>query len=149
MASDRLVKTYDPDKVIITFGGVTLGGYAPGSFISVKANADRYTRKVGADGEIVRARKHDDTHGVDFTCTKTSPSNTYLTTVMNMDKLANAGIRTLSITDLSGGSLHFWSQAWISKDPDVTYDEEGADNPWHFETGHAATNNINGNFIPG
>jgi hypothetical protein len=149
MASDGLAKTYDPLKVIITFGSVPIGGYANGTFISVKANSDRYTEKVGADGEILRSRKHDDTHSVDITLMKSSPSNTYLTTVMNMDKLANMGIRTLSITDLSGGSLHFWPQAWISKDPDVTYDEEGADIPWHIETGHAVSNFINGDFIPG
>jgi hypothetical protein len=144
-----LATTYDAFKVIITFGGVPIGGYADGTFVSVKAGSDRYSKKVGADGGIVRSRKHDDTHGVDITLLKSSQSNTYLTTVMNMDKLANAGIRPLSITDLSGGSLHFWPQAWISKDPDVDYGDEAGNIPWHIETGHAAANAVNGDFIPG
>jgi hypothetical protein len=146
---DGIVKTYDSEKVIITFGGVPIGGYAEGTFVSVKASSDRYTKKVGADGAIVRSRKHDGTHGVDLTLQKTSPSNTYLTTVVNMDKLANMGMMPLSITDLSGGSLHFWPQAWISKDPDVDYGDEAANIAWHFDTGHAASHLINGDFIPG
>jgi hypothetical protein len=80
---------------------------------------------------------------------QTSPSNTYLQTIENMDRLANLGIRPLSITDLSGGSLHFWPQAWINKDPDADYAGEPGERAWVFETGQSAAQNINGDFIPG
>jgi hypothetical protein len=149
MASDRLTRTYDPDKVIVTFGGVPIGGYAEGTFISVKANSDLYTKKVGADGEIARGRKHNNTHNVTLTLMQTSASNTYLQTIENMDRLANMGIRPLVITDLSGGSLHSWPQAWINKDPDADYGDDVGSRAWAFETGHSAAQNINGDFIPG
>ena len=149
MPSDKITKTYDPDKVIITFGGIPIGGYADGSFAKITANSDLFTTKVGADGEIARTRKHNGTYGIDITLMQTSPSNSHLTVIENIDRATGMGIRPLSITDLSGGSLHFWPEAWISKDPDADYGAEVGDRAWHFETGQVATNLINGDYIPG
>jgi hypothetical protein len=149
MASDGLVKTYDTSKVTITFGGVPIGGFTDGSFIKVTPAADLFVQKVGADGEIVRSRSNDNTHTVDITLMQSSPSNTYLTTVKEMDRLANMGIRDLRIIDLSGSSLFFWPQAYITKDPDVEYAKEATDRAWSFKTGHVANHNVNGDFIVG
>jgi len=143
------VKTYDPKKVIVTFGGVPLTGWADGTFIGVRGSAERFTKKTGADGEVARARSNDDTHEVTVTLMQSSPSNTYLSTVMNIDRLTNMGIRPLSITDLSGSSLFFWPEAWIKKDPDVDYAKEVGDRAWAFDTGQIGAQNINGDFIPG
>jgi hypothetical protein len=147
MASDGLVKTYDAKKVIITFGGTPIGGFADGSFVKVTAAADLFTQKVGADGEIVRSRNSDNTHTVDITLAQSSPSNTYLNTIKEMDRLSNLGIRPLSITDLSGSSLFFWPQAYISKDPDVEFAQESTARAWSFKTGHVANHNVNGDYI--
>ncbi len=149
MASDGLVKTYDPKKVLVTFGGMPLGGYADGTFVSIKAKSDLFSKKVGADGEIVRSRSNDNTHEVTLTLMQSSPSNTYLSTIKNLDRLANLGIRPLSITDLSGSSLFFWPQAWINKDPDADFAKEASDRAWVFETGNVASHDINGDFIVG
>jgi hypothetical protein len=149
MASDGLVKTYDAKKVIVLFGGVPIGGYADGSFVKITANADLFTQKVGADGEIARSRLNDNTHKVDITLMQSSPSNTYLSTIANIDRLSNMGIRPLNITDLSGASLFFWPQAYISKDPDVEFAKETTDRAWSFNTGHVVNHAVNGDYIPG
>jgi hypothetical protein len=149
MASDGLMRTYDFTKVIVTFGGVPISGFAAGTGINVTDKSDGWTKKVGADGAIARSKNADDTATVTITLMQTSPSNTYLSTIRTMDRLTNLGIRPLSITDLSGGSLHFWPEAYIVKTPDRGYATEEGDRAWAFETGHPATDLVNGDFIPG
>lgn len=135
MAGNALVATYDPKKVIITYGGIPIGGYADGTFLSVEPNAESWTKKVGADGEVVRAMSNDNTHTVTFTLQQSSESNKYLSNCKNMDKLTGQGMQSLSITDLNGETLFFWQQAWISTDPTYEYAKEATDRQWVLHTG--------------
>jgi hypothetical protein len=141
-------KTYDPKKVIITFGGTPISGFPDGTFLSIKGSAERFTRKVGADGEVVRSRSNDDTHEVTLTLSQTSPSNSYLSTILEIDRLTNKGIKPLSITDLGGSSLYFWPEAWISKDPDADFAKEAGERAWVLHTGQIGAQSILGDFVP-
>ncbi len=135
-----LVKTYDPKKVIVTFGGVPITGFADGTFVQVDPNAESFTRKVGADGEVVRAKTNDNTHTVVITLQQSSASNSFLGNAYNTDKLTGAGMLPLSITDLNGGTIAFWPQAWIQTDPSWGYAKETTDRGWTLHTGQIATN---------
>jgi hypothetical protein len=77
MAANPLVGTYDPKKVIITLGGVPIGGYADG-FVQIDPNSETWTKKVGADGEVARALSNDNTHTIQITLMQTSLSNAYV-----------------------------------------------------------------------
>jgi hypothetical protein len=131
----KTVATYDPKKVIITFGGVPLSGFADGTFINVTGASDTFVKSVGADGEVARGRSNDETCEVTLTLMQTSLSNVYLNTVKEADKISSSGVKPLSITDLSGTGLMFWPQAWIRKAPDVEYAKEVGDRAWIFDTG--------------
>jgi hypothetical protein len=147
--ANGFVKTYDPKKVIVTFGGVPLTGFADGTFVSVTAPTDRFSKKVGADGEVARTRSNDDTHEVTLTLIQTSLSNSYLSSIAAIDKVSNLGIRPLTITDLSGGTIFFWPQAWIRKTPDTDFAKESGDRAWVFDTGQSIEESVNGDFLPG
>lgn len=140
--------TYDPKRVIVTFGGVPIFGFADGSFVSVTAANDRFTKKVGADGEVARVRGNDDTSEVTITLMATSPSNTYLSQILGVDRLTNLGQLPLQIVDLSGSVLFFWPLAWIKKAPDVEFSKEVGDRAWVFDTDQVVNENINGNLLP-
>jgi hypothetical protein len=130
--------TYDPKKVIITLGGVPIGGYADGSFVQVDPNSETWTKKVGADGEVSRSLSNDNTHTVQITLKQMSLSNAYLRTVMNANKLTGLGMLPLSITDLSTGTPRFWPQAWVSTDPSFGRAKEETDMQWTIHTGQEA-----------
>ncbi len=129
------VQTYDPKKVIVTFGGTPLSGYADGTFITVAPSADTFAKVVGADGEVARGRSNDDTAEVTITLMQTSLSNKVLSTIRAADKIGSSGILPLSITDLSGASLYFWPQAWIRRSPDGEFAKEVGERAWIFDTG--------------
>jgi hypothetical protein len=138
MAANPLVGTYDPKKVIITLGGVPIGGYADGTFVQIDPNGETWTKKVGADGEVARALSNDNTHTIQITLMQTSLSNAYLRTVMNADKLTGLGMLPLSFTDLHSGEAHFWPQAWISTEPPTGRAKETTDVQWTIQTGQEA-----------
>lgn len=135
MAGNTLVATYDPKKVIITYGGIPIGGYADGTFVEVAPNAETWTKKVGADGEVVRSESNDNTHTVTLTLQQSSESNKYLSNCKNMDKLTGQGMQSLSITDLNGETLFFWQQAWVQTDPTFGFAKEATDRQWVLHTG--------------
>lgn len=136
------VKTYDPKKVIVTFGGNIISGYADGTFINVSSPSDTFTKKVGADGEIARGRSNDDTAEVTLTLMATSASNAYLDSIRRIDKATGAGVRALSIQDLSGTTIFFYPEAWIRKMPDTEYGKEVSDRVWVLDTGQPAEDTL-------
>jgi hypothetical protein len=80
---------------------------------------------------------------------QTSPSNSYLSSILAIDKATNLGQRPLQITDLSGGLIMFWPFAWIKKAPDVEFGKDIGERAWVFETDQVATEQLNGDFLPG
>jgi hypothetical protein len=135
MAANQLVSTYDPKKVIITLGAVPIGGYADGTFVQIDPNSETWTKKVGADGEVVRALSNDNTHTIQITLLQTSLSNAYLRTVMNADRLTGLGMLPLSLTDLNTMEEHFWPEAWVTADPSAGHAKETTDKQWTLHTG--------------
>ena len=136
------VLTYDPKKVIVSYAGVPITGFAE-TFISITQPNDDFIKKVGADGEVGRSRSNDQTNEVTITLMRTSKSNSYLALMHAADKASNAGALPLLITDRGdGGCLYFWDAAWIKKNPDDEKGKEMTDIAWVFDTGQPITSII-------
>jgi hypothetical protein len=143
--ANPLVTSFDPKKVIIIFGGMPIDGYADGAFAEIAANsADGFTKQVGADGEVARAQSNDNTHSLTITLMQSSLSNQALSTIRNTDKLTGKSLLPLSITDMNGGSLFTWPQAWIHGDPTWGYGKELSERQWVLDTGQATATNFGG-----
>ena len=138
-------KTFDPKKFIITFGGVAIVGYADGPFITVTPASDRFSKTVGADGEVGRNKSNDNTHEVTITLLGTSVSNDYLSTILRADKLANAGKLPLQVVDTGGTTIMSWKEAWIRTPADLEGAKEITERSWVFDTGQISVENIGGN----
>lgn len=141
--ADQTVRTYDPKKVIITFGSVMFSGFASGSFIKLTQNGDSFEKIKGADGGIDRVNKNARDYSVSVTLKRTSQTNDLLSAISIADKAANSGILPLAIKDLNGTSLFFAESAWIKKDPDAEESDSMPNREWAFDTG-IATNFIGG-----
>ena len=143
MASQGLMPTYDPKQVVIIFGGVPITGYAEDSFVECTPAEEGFTRKVGADGEVVRSKSNNDCYDVTVTLLQTSLSNTALSAALITDRATGKGLLPLSITEISSGSEHFFPQAWVEK-PTWARGKEAGDQAWTFHTGQAAVVAANG-----
>lgn len=131
------IKTYNPKEVIASFGSHIISGYADDTFITIEPNGDGITKKVGCDGEIVRAVSPDNTYKVKFTLLQTSDSNSYLSQSVDRDRETGDGMEPLLIKDLKGGLLFSTEAAWPIKKAAVTRGKESNNREWELDTGDA------------
>lgn len=134
------VKTYDPNDVQIIMGGVPITGFADGTFINIAHDEDAYTKTVGADGEVSRARSNNRSATVTLTLKQTSASNDALSGFYAADELSNAGVVPLMVKEIgSGRTLVFAQAAWVQKVPDVGYSKDVEDRAWTIATAQLKT----------
>ena len=151
------IKTYNPKEVTIAAGSHIVTGFAGGPlanaarnlgmtvygcdpFISIEANGDGITKKVGCDGEIVRAVSPDNTFKVNITLLQTSDSNTFFSEMCDRDLDTGDGMFPLLIKDLKGGLVFSTEAAWCMKKAAVTRGKETNNREWELDTGDAVFN---------
>ena len=139
------IKTYDPKKNIVIFGGRQLTGMSEKDIVSVKPNGDGIKTYVGADGEVARSLDPDDTYEVEISLAGTSSSNDYLSECYTNDKKTGSGMKPLIIKDLSGSTLFFAQQAWVAKMSDAKRGKDIDTNKWVIHTGAVDTPIVGGN----
>jgi len=130
-----IVRTIDPAKIIMTFNGVLVTGFAPGSFITVVSPDDFYEKVRGADGTVERYSKSVYDSEVTITLLATSLSNAALDVLHQLDKTAGVGKGPLSIVDTNGTINAFYASAWIRKTPDWEGSDSAATVEWVIDTG--------------
>lgn len=131
------IKTYNPKEVVISAGPHIVTGIADDSFVTIEANGDGITKKVGCDGEIVRVVSPDGTYKVKIALLQTSDSNTYFSQKVDQDRETGDGMFPLLIKDLKGGLVFSTEAAWCTKKAAVTRGKESNNREWEIETGEA------------
>jgi hypothetical protein len=136
MASKK-VKTYNPKEVTIACGSHIVSGFADDSFVSIEPNGDGITKKVGCDGEIARAVSPDDTFKVKITLLQASDSNSYFSSMCDLDTETGEGMFSILIKDLKGGLVFSADSAWCTKKASVTRGKDTNNREWEIDTGSA------------
>ncbi len=131
------VKTYNPKEVTIACGSHIVTGYADDSFITIEANGDGVSKKVGCDGEIVRAISPDNTYKVKIALLQTSESNSFFTQKVDQDMENGSGMFPILIKDLKGGLVFSTDCAWCLKKASAVRGKESNNREWELDTGGA------------
>lgn len=138
MASTR-VTTYSADEVVLSLAGLAINsGYADGEFVSVEPEADDFTDKVGADGEVVRMKNLDRRATVKIKLLQTSEGNDLLSQLRatGLVGVNGADIGSFLLTDLSGAMKVRADKGWIMKPPNVSRGREVAEYEWTIRLAH-------------
>lgn len=133
----KKIKTYNPKEVIVSCGTRIIDGYADDSFISIEPNGDGITKKVGCDGEIVRAISPDNTYKVKITLLQTSDSNSFFSDMVDLDRDTGNGLFPILIKDLKGGLVFSTEAAWVTKKASATRGKDTNNREWEIDTGDA------------
>ncbi len=128
------VFTYDAAQVIISVGGIPLSGYTDGTFIEVARDEATWTKIVGADGIVTRGKTNNRSGTITVTLKQSSPSNDVLSGFLIADELANSSVVPILIKDLSGDSIYFAAQGWVSAFANSTFAKEITDRTWTIST---------------
>lgn len=134
------VKTYNPKEVTIACGSHIVTGIADDSFVTIEANGDGITKKIGCDGEIARAVSPDNTYKVKIALLQTSDSNAYFSNMFDVDRETGEGMFPILIKDLKGGLVFSTEAAWVLKRSSVTRGKETNNREWEIDTGDATFN---------
>ncbi len=128
-------RTYDPNKVKMTFKGNIITGYGKDSRIEVERAEDSFSVQVGCDGEFLRTLSQNKSGTVKVTLLASSPSNDILAAALTVDELSGAGAGELFVQDFNGTSIAHAAQAWVKKMVPLKRGKDADENEWTIETG--------------
>lgn len=131
------IKTYNPKEVTVSCGSHIVAGFADDSFITIEFNGDGVSKKVGCDGEIVRAISPDDTAKVKVVLLQTSGSNAYFSRKVEQDRDTGDGMFPILIKDLKGGEVFSTEAAWVVKKSAWSRGKDSNNREWELDTGSA------------
>ena len=128
------IQTYDPQKVSLSLGDITIVQYSTGTFIKASRNEDAFTLTVSADGTGARTRNANRSGRFEFTLLGSSPSNDDLQALAVADEQDGSGVRAAMVKDGSGTAVARAANAWVVKVPDLERAKELGEVTWIVET---------------
>ena len=126
-------KTYSADEVSLSIAGYTIdSGFADGEFVSIEMASDDFSDKVGADGEVARAKTNDRRATIKIKLLQTSQGNDLLSGLRTLDINGpnGAGVGAFLLRDRSGLMVAQAGKCWISKAPTVARGREIVEYEW-------------------
>ena len=139
------VLTYDPKKVAVIFGARQITGFSEDDIITIEPSGDGMIKVVGADGEVARSIDPNETFKVTLHLMGSSMSNVFLSELYNLDRATGAGLLPLIIKDLSGNTMFFAQQAWVTNFPEYEMGRELGVCDWEIDTGQISEPVVGGN----
>ncbi len=130
-----MVKTYNPKQVTMAVGSHIVTGFADDSFITIESNGDGVSKKVGCDGEVVRAINPDGTYKVKLSLLQTSESNSFFQEAFDRDRKSGDGMFPILIKDLKGGMVFSTEAAWVIKPASRAFGKDSNNREWEMDTG--------------
>jgi hypothetical protein len=133
--SAQLTGTYDPEQLITVVGGVIITGFSDGDSITVKRDEDLYSKRVGTNGDVARARNPNKSGSIEIRLLQTSEANDQLSALFAINNLVSDGkiVLPIAISDLSGRSLYAATQCWLKTLPEGIFGKEVSERVWVFD----------------
>ena len=126
-------EVYDPASVVITWGSLTISGFAPDTFCNVERAEDSVTTTVGADGFGTHTINRNRSGTVTVTLMQSSATNTALSRLANLDEISGTVSYPLTVRDLrSDATLCVAHSAKIKKQPASSFAKELGAREWAF-----------------
>ena len=104
--------------------------FLDGTFLEIDRNEPTWNTVVGADGLVTRGKTNNFSGTLTLTLKQSSPSNDVLSGLMALDEANNTGVFPILVKDLSGNSIYFAGQAWITQYANSTFDKAITDRQW-------------------
>jgi len=125
-----MAKEYNLKTVVCTINGVPIRGFSDGDAVMVATDDDIYSKQVGADGEVARSNKGNKGGTITFRLMYTADSNAYMQAWKTLDNVSANGVARIAILDMNGATSVLALEAWIKKDPNLTFSEESGTREW-------------------
>jgi hypothetical protein len=129
------MQSYDPTEVTIVFAGQQIDGYGPGTFIKVSRNEDTWSFQPSLSGSGARSRNPNKSGRFEFTLLAASPSNAFLSSMIEADEFNGTGVGECQVKDRGTDDAKCAAQnAWVVKTADFERGKEVGEITWVIET---------------
>jgi hypothetical protein len=113
--------SYSFKDVNAIFGINEITGWADGDdVLNIESETDRYSKVVGAKGDVVRSASNDYSVVVTLRLLQTSETNEVLNNIRILDEELGTGVLPFIYTDTNSGESYIIQNAWIAKMPTIT-----------------------------
>lgn len=138
-----MAKTFDPSQLTVTITSPTLShivtGFAKDTFVSVAFDEDMFNDDNDANGLLIRYKINNYNAKFTLTLNQASPTNSALSTLMNLDRsIGMGGAFALMIKDNNGDTLITSPYSYILTPPTVDFGTTANDRTWIIRMGDAA-----------
>lgn len=132
--------TYDSKDVVVTLNGVLISGFRDGDKVTIERDGDLWTKKVGVDGVVLRARNNQSVGGkITLGLMYGSEGNAVITALNLADRLTGSAPSVLSVIDIRGGSTAFSQTAWLMTEPSPSHGSEPGDMEYVYDCAQLET----------
>lgn len=122
---------YAPNQVSVSLAGIyDVIGFVDGEFIRVIKTEDETETYDSMDGESMRIYNDNDTYTVEITISQSSPSNTILGVLWQLDRATRRAKFPIAIVDSSGSSRFYSATAWVSSQPPMVFGNSLTEVTW-------------------
>lgn len=126
-----VLHTYAPSEVSVFIAGVyEVSGFSGDSIITLTKDATTFATNVGAMGDVERTKDPNDIYTLTLHLSQTSPSNTILNTLHNVDKATARGLFPLHMQDSSGNTFFISGTCWIDSIPEASFSTSVDSREW-------------------
>jgi hypothetical protein len=128
--------TYDPTKLTVIVGGVIVSGFSDGDYITAKRDEDLYTKRVGADGHVARARNGNKSGTIEIKLLQGSPAVSEIAQLVALDNFLFDGDVLIPISIVSPGTaaeLVVSTQSWLKTAPEMVFGKEVGERTFVFD----------------
>lgn len=127
---------YAFDQVSAIIGPVIIDGFAEGEGVTIVRDAPAFTKYVGADGKVCRARMKNKCAKVTVRLGQYSATNDQLSALYNAGLLTPNGedVVPFGLIDNSGRSVFTSAYCWLAELPEVSFGSEVGVREWVFDT---------------
>lgn len=148
------VFTYDPRNLAVVIvpatsgaAALTISGFADDDVIEVERDMDAWSKKVGVDGQVTRARQGDLSGKITLHLMQSSSSNDDLMALVAADEATPpAGAFGITFKDPSGTSV-FRATGWVKKPAKGSYKKDTDTREWVIDC--ATMDAAGGNYVVG
>lgn len=130
------IRTYSPENVTVNWGGkFNFTGFADGTFITMTRSTPRTDVVVGAKGDNAITKSANYSGTVEVTLLQNSPTNEYLTYIMNVEDTSGELTRApIEVIDPSGAVLSIAQRCHIQEPAPTTLGDGQNAKTWVFYT---------------
>lgn len=126
------LKTYSPERVVTSWGGVQLTGFAEGTAITMRRNTDNTAQGVGMQGDVGITKTANRTGQVEMIFMQTAEANRILSAIQAAQDLEDSDVirANIVVTDDSGGMLCVAQNCHIMTPPEVSLGDDQSPKTW-------------------